>query len=187
MDALLFGKEYPAGHLLNFPEKLTLGLDFFFSKTKQRDLKVLCIHFNDLTIMQLYQIMALRQEVFVVEQNCPYLDADGKDLDAWHLMLLNEEDTLIAYTRLLPKGVSYENYPSIGRVVSSPSVRGSGIGKALMELSIEHMENLFGKIPIKIGAQCYLEKFYKSLGFEPQGEVYLEDGIPHMAMIRTPK
>ena len=154
-----------------------------------------CKPFADLTVYELYDIMALRQEIFVIEQNCPYLDADGKDLKGWHLMgrQISEENVtasetrqegqLVVYTRLLPKGVSYNDYASIGRVVSSASVRGSGAGKILMQQSIEMMEKLYPKEPIKIGAQTYLLKFYESLGFESTGEEYLEDDIPHTSMI----
>ena len=144
--------------------------------------------FAELTVYELYDIMALRQEVFVIEQNCPYLDADGKDLKGWHLMGRhifdeNTEGVLVVYTRLLPKGVSYDDYASIGRVVSSASVRGSGAGKILMQKSIAMMEQLFPNDPVKIGAQTYLLKFYESLGFESTGEEYLEDDIPHTTMI----
>ena len=105
------------------------------------------VPFQDLTVFELYEIMALRQEVFVVEQNCAYLDADGKDLAGWHLMGFNTEGVLVAYTRLLPKGVAYENYASIGRVVSSPKVRGLGYGKILMEESISRIIQLFPNQP----------------------------------------
>lgn len=141
-----------------------------------------CLTFDRLTPYELYDIMALRQEVFVVEQNCPYLDADGKDLQSWHLMGRNEEGKLVAYTRLLPKGLAYEDYVSIGRVVTSPSARGTGVGKILMQRSIEMCRHLFGNQPIKIGAQSYLLKFYESFGFQSTGEEYLEDGIPHTKM-----
>jgi ElaA protein len=142
-----------------------------------------CVPFDSLTVRELYDIMALRQMVFAVEQNCPYLDADGKDLEAWHLMLLDQKGLLAAYTRLLPKGISYDDYASIGRVVSAPHARGTGAGKAVMEQSIKQMAQLFPNQPIKIGAQSYLLKFYESLGFESTGEEYLEDDIPHTSMI----
>jgi ElaA protein len=144
----------------------------------------ICKKFNDLSLHELYGILALRQEVFVVEQDCPYLDADDKDQHSWHLMGVDEKGKLVAYTRLLPKGISYEKYPSIGRVVTSPSARGGGIGRELMEQSLWWTEQLFPKEDIKISAQCYLEKFYKSLGFEIVGAEYLEDGIPHYPMLR---
>jgi ElaA protein len=141
--------------------------------------------FQALSVSELYEIMSLRQEVFVVEQNCPYLDADGIDIHAHHFMMRNAENKLIAYTRMIPEGISYTGYTSIGRVVNSPSVRGHGIGKKLMEQTIAAMANYFGKEkPIKIGAQSYLLSFYNSLGFESTGEEYLEDGIPHTKMIR---
>jgi ElaA protein len=142
-----------------------------------------CAPFKDLSVYELYDIMALRSEVFVVEQNCAYQDADGKDLHGWHLLGLNTEGELVVYTRLLPKGVSYKNYASIGRVVNSPKVRGLGYGKILMTESIAQMKKLFPSQPVKIGAQSYLLKFYQSLGFESTGEEYLEDGIPHTSMI----
>lgn len=142
-----------------------------------------CVHFSYLTIRELYDIMALRQAVFIVEQNCPYLDADGKDLQSWHLMGFDDDKNLVAYTRLLPKGVSYENYASIGRVVSSASVRGQGAGKILMQESINQMKIIFPNEPVKISAQSYLLRFYESLGFESTGESYLEDDIPHTSMI----
>ena len=127
--------------------------------------------------------MALRQEVFVVEQNCPYLDADGKDPDSWHLMGRDASGKLVCYTRLLPEGLSYPGYVSIGRVVSSPAARGTGAGKTLMRRSIDLCRQLFGNQPIKIGAQSYLLQFYEGFGFCSTGEEYLEDGIPHTKMI----
>ncbi|MFT4758076.1 MAG: ElaA protein [Paraglaciecola sp.] len=142
-----------------------------------------CKPFSEFSLEELYEVMALRQEVFVVEQDCPYLDADGKDQVCWHLMGY-ENEKLVAYTRLVPVGVSYEKYPSIGRVITVGSVRGRGVGVQLMEASIQQCETLFGKMAIKIGAQCYLLKFYNSLGFESVGEEYLEDGIPHISMVR---
>ena len=156
-----------------------------------------CKSFAALTPAELYEAMALRQEVFVVEQNCPYLDADGKDPLGWHLFgRLTDRVTkppgesggsaglLVAYVRILPAGVSYPEYPSIGRVVTAPSVRRNGYGRELMEVAIETLYGLFGPSPIKIGAQQYLRKFYESLGFHSTGEEYLEDGIPHVKMVR---
>ena len=142
-----------------------------------------CKPFADLSVFELYDIMALRQEVFVVEQNCPYLDADGKDLPSHHLQCRNAQGKLVAYTRLLPVGVSYPTYASIGRVVSSPSLRGTGIGKMLVAESLAKIKQLFGDAPIKIGAQSYLLQFYENQGFVSTGEAYLEDGIPHTKMM----
>ncbi len=144
----------------------------------------LCLPFDQLSLSQLYAIMALRQEVFIVEQNCPYLDADGKDMDAHHLMGIDEKGQLLAYTRLLPKGIAYEKYVSIGRVVTSPKVRRKGLGKQLMEESIKQAGQIYPPADIKISAQCYLIEFYEALGFQCVGESYLEDDIPHIAMIR---
>lgn len=138
--------------------------------------------FDDLSAIELYKIMQLRNEVFVVEQNCVYQDADNKDISSWQFMGLANEK-LVAFTRLLPPGLAY-GQASIGRVVTSPSVRGSGIGKELMERSIKEIKNLFGEVPIKIGAQLYLQKFYTSLGFVQTSEIYLEDGIKHIEMVR---
>ncbi len=140
--------------------------------------------FDELTSRELYAILQLRSEVFVVEQNCVYQDMDGKDLKAWHLMGYEPDkhgEKLLAHTRLLPKGISYAE-ASIGRVVSSPAVRGQGIGRELMLKSIESIYTLYGKGPIRIGAQLYLKSFYASLGFIPEGEIYLEDNIPHIIM-----
>ncbi len=138
--------------------------------------------FDSLTPHELYTILRLRTEVFVVEQTCIFQDMDNKDQPSYHLMGW-EKDNLIAYTRLVPPGISY-NEPSIGRVVTSPAARGSGIGKLLMEKSIEETNRLYGKTPIKLGAQLYLKRFYESLGFSQSSDVYDEDGIDHIEMIR---
>jgi ElaA protein len=138
--------------------------------------------FEELSVHELYNIMRLRQEVFVVEQTCPYLDADGKDLYALHLAAY-EADSLVAYCRLLPSGISYEE-ASIGRVITSTKVRGKGFGQLLMTKAIEEIQNQFGNVPIRIGAQAYLKKFYEVFGFVDLEEPYLEDGIPHLIMLR---
>lgn len=140
--------------------------------------------FADLTSYELYDIIWLRNEVFVVEQNCVYQDADYKDLKGWHFMGRNEDGILVAYVRLLPPGVSYAE-PSIGRVVTNPVARGKGMGRILMIEAMKQCELLFGKTNIKIGAQYYLLKFYSSLGFEQTSEIYLEDDIEHIEMIRN--
>ncbi|HWI92339.1 MAG TPA: GNAT family N-acetyltransferase [Flavisolibacter sp.] len=138
--------------------------------------------FEELTPYQVYAILQLRNEVFVVEQNCVFQDADNKDQASYHLMGF-VHDSLVAYTRLVRAGVSYEQV-SIGRVVTSPTVRRSGIGRELMRQSIDSVYKLFGVQPIKIGAQLYLKKFYESFGFRRVGEGYLEDGIEHIYMIK---
>jgi ElaA protein len=142
-----------------------------------------CKAFNELSPSELYSILQLRNEVFSVEQNCVYQDCDDKDQSSHHFMGW-QQDKLVAYTRLIPAGVSYEEI-SIGRVVTSPSVRGAKIGKELMQRSIDKIHELYGESPIKIGAQLYLKRFYESLGFIQCSDVYLEDGIEHIKMIRN--
>ncbi|HSN08510.1 MAG TPA: GNAT family N-acetyltransferase [Hanamia sp.] len=126
----------------------------------------------------------MRSEVFVVEQNCAYQDLDDKDLKAYHFSGW-QDDNVVAYTRLLAKGISYEDAASIGRVVTSPSVRGKNVGKELMRQSIEKIYNLFGKIPIRISAQLYLKRFYESFSFVQISGVYMEDGIEHISMLHS--
>ena len=139
--------------------------------------------FQDLSLEQLYGIMALRQEVFIVEQDCPYLDADGKDHLSLHVMGIDEAGILQTYARLVPKGISYPQYNSIGRVITSLSYRGKGEGKRLMQYSIMQMRKLFPDEKTKISAQVYAIPFYSAIGFEETGKRYDEDGIPHVAML----
>jgi len=139
--------------------------------------------FAELSTTELYAILQLRNEVFVVEQNCPYQDADNKDRQSFHCMGW-DGDVLAAYTRIIPAGISYTE-ASIGRVVTSPGYRGLGAGKQLMELSISKTFDLFKTATIKIGAQVYLKKFYEGLGFVQCSEEYLEDNIPHIEMLLT--
>ena len=139
--------------------------------------------FDDLDLFQLYEIMVLRQEVFIVEQDCPYLDADGRDQKSIHLLGRSKQGQLLAYARVLPKGQTYKDYNSIGRVVISSTLRGKGYGHPLMQKAIEVTKAHFGDEAIKISAQAHLEQFYASLSFKRVGEEYLEDGIPHIGMI----
>jgi len=139
--------------------------------------------FEDLTPNELYSVLQLRNEVFVVEQNCVFQDADNKDQGSHHLMGWHNE-MLVAYSRIVPAGIAYDSFPSIGRVVTSPKMRRTGIGKILMQQSIKELQKLLGKAPIKLGAQLYLKKFYESFGFAQSSDVYMEDGIPHIEMIR---
>lgn len=141
-------------------------------------------HFNDLLPIELYTILQLREEVFQLEQNCLYKDIDDKDKECYHLMLLHDNE-LVAYARLVPKGMSYENYVSIGRVVSQPKYRKAGYGKQIMEAALIQMEKIFPNQPIKISAQQYLQQFYEDFGFVAIGKRYLEDDIPHIAMIKN--
>lgn len=143
-----------------------------------------CIPFDQLTLHQLYDLLALRIDVFIVEQNCPFHDADRKDFVAQHCLGFDEDGDLVAYTRLFDVNQSFDGYVSIGRVATSQKVRGQGIGQQLMTYSIAQCELLYGHQPIKIGAQQYLLKFYESFGFRSTGEDYLEDGIPHTIMVR---
>ena len=138
--------------------------------------------FDDLDTLELYAILQLRNEVFVVEQNCVFQDADDKDQGSYHLSGY-VVGKLVAYTRLVPPGYIYTE-ASIGRVVTSPAVRGTGAGKHLMQQSIQKIYDLFGPGPIKIGAQLYLKKFYEGFGFQQISDQYLEDGIPHIHMLK---
>ncbi|MEL6142288.1 MAG: GNAT family N-acetyltransferase [Bacteroidota bacterium] len=140
--------------------------------------------FYDLTHDQLYAIMMLRQEVFVVEQTCPYLDADGYDQTALHLLGTNKDGKLMAYARLFRSGQAYPQYASIGRVVTAPAVRGQGLGYQLMDQALLELIANFGPTPVKISAQAHLQDFYSKLGFVSVGEGYLEDDIPHWAMVK---
>jgi ElaA protein len=139
--------------------------------------------FDELTPHELYNALRLRIEVFTVEQNCVYQDLDNIDQHSYHLMGF-VDDTLIAYTRILPAGVIYKEV-SIGRVVTSPAIRRTGAGRLLMDESIKYVYELFGKVPIKIGAQLYLKLFYESFGFQQISDVYLEDGIEHIYMLKS--
>lgn len=140
--------------------------------------------FDGLDARELYAILQLRNEVFVVEQNCVFQDADDKDAGCLHLMAW-ENGKLIAYSRIAPPG---EIYPeaSIGRVVTSPAFRKKGLGRELMEQSLKEIEIRFGSVPVKLGAQLYLEKFYKDFGFRQTSPIYLEDGIEHIEMSMSP-
>lgn len=167
--------------------------------------------FSTLSPQELYALIRLRSQVFVVEQNCVFQDLDGKDIDCHHLMGWIDSlpapvpgsgtppggvqpphgpgtpggaaPLLAAYARIVPPGMSYPE-PSIGRVVTAPEARGRGAGKALMEQAIGQVYALFGRQPIRIGAQQYLERFYGSLGFAQTSEMYLEDNIPHIEMVK---
>lgn len=141
--------------------------------------------FSNLTVEQLYTVLTLRSEIFVVEQHCVYLDPDGKDIFALHLLGM-EKNSLVAYLRLfLPTDI--ENYIVFSRVVTARSARTKGYGKKLMRELLHYCDKNFPGIGIKCSAQHYLIKFYESFGFKAYGEVYEEDGIPHIAMQRDPK
>ncbi|QDA61296.1 GNAT family N-acetyltransferase [Hymenobacter jejuensis] len=140
--------------------------------------------YNALALNELYSLLQLRSEVFVVEQNCAFQDIDGQDEAAYHLLGRTDDGQLAAYARLFDAGKCYEQV-SIGRVVVSPAFRRFSFGRQLMNQAIAECEALFGPQPIKIGAQYYLRAFYQSLGFVQQGDIYLEDDIEHIYMLRA--
>ena len=138
--------------------------------------------FEQLTTHQLYQVLKLRVDVFIVEQACPYPELDGKDcIYGVHHLLGYKNDELIAYSRLLPKNISYPNV-SIGRVATANSHRGGGLGHKLVEQALIECEKLWPTEDIEIGAQAHLESFYRQHGFIPTSSPYLEDGIAHIDM-----
>ena len=136
--------------------------------------------FDELTAQQLYAIVQLRERVFVVEQRCVYLDADGLDLVARHLWGERDGD-LVGYLRILPAGVKYTEV-AIGRVVTAKQARGGGLGRELVQRGIDEC----GSVPIRISAQAHLEDWYKQLGFVRASAIYDEDGIAHIDMLRKP-
>ena len=138
--------------------------------------------FSELSSTEIYEILRLRSEVFVVEQDCVYQDVDNKDQKAFHVIGY-KEDAIIAYARIFDSG-DYFKLPSIGRIVVKKEQRQFKYGYQLVETSIQYILNNFVEKDILISAQTYLTKFYNSLGFEQQGEGYLEDGIPHIKMLR---
>jgi ElaA protein len=142
--------------------------------------------FSELRPDELYAAVRLREEVFVVEQQCPYQDADGRDPHAWHLLGWADDQSgrkLVAYARIFEPGVRYTE-ASIGRVVTAPQARGTGLGKALMAEALRRLDGLASGQPVKIAAQRRLEKFYLELGFRTVSSPYEEDGIIHVDMIR---
>ena len=137
--------------------------------------------FSELSTEEIYNILKLRSEVFVVEQNCVYQDIDEKDQKATHLFI-EKNNEIIAYTRIFKKGDYYKENPSIGRVVVSKKERGKELGKRIMRESILYIKNNYNNKSIELSAQKYLDKFYRELDFYAEGEDYLEDGIPHQRM-----
>ena len=140
-----------------------------------------CKSFNELTAPECYAILQLRNQVFVVEQQCIFQDADNKDQGSHHSMGW-DGDTLAAYARLVPAGIAYRE-TSIGRVAINSQFRNAGLGRELMIRSIAMIHTIFGDQSIRIGAQLYLQKFYESLGFEKISDIYIEDGIQHIEMM----
>ena len=146
-------------------------------------LKITTKTFKELTTDELYALLQLRSEVFVVEQDCVYQDIDYKDQKALHVLGF-KNDKLVAYTRLFKPG-DYFNYASIGRVIVAQNEREHKYGYDIMNASINAIKEYYNETTIKISAQTYLKKFYNNLGFEEVGEGYLEDGIPHIGMIKN--
>lgn len=142
--------------------------------------------FEDLSKEDWYAIVARRQEVFIIEQNCVYPDIDGVDLQSYHLLgwqQIEGKRELVVYLRCVFPGVKYAEV-SLGRVLSAPCVRGSGAGRELLAQGIARAEQIFPGQDIRISAQLYLERFYRGFGFERTSEPYDEDGIPHVEMLR---
>lgn len=137
--------------------------------------------FTELKVEELYKILKLRNEIFIVEQKCPYLDCDNKDFNSYHLFLEDNND-IIASLRIIEKGISYDEI-SIGRVAVKKNYRGKGISREMMLKAIKFIENNLNEDTIKIQAQSYLIGFYSSLGFKAVSEEYLEDNIPHIDMV----
>ncbi len=138
--------------------------------------------FEALSINELYAILQLRNEVFIVEQNCPYLDLDDSDQECHHISIY-DNDVLVAYSRVFKPGDKYTE-ACISRVISRQAYRKLGLGKTIVQAAIDFIHSEWNFAPIKISAQLYLQKFYESFGFEVVSETYLEDNIPHIAMLK---
>lgn len=139
--------------------------------------------FDDLSKIELYNLLVLRQEVFIVEQNCPYQDADSKDFNSHHLMGFDENKQIIAYLRIVAPDISYQEV-SFGRIVTDIDERGTGLGIELMKTGLQFTESIYGKVDVRISAQTYLVSFYEKFNFISTGNEYLEDNIPHTEMLR---
>ncbi|MFZ6675029.1 GNAT family N-acetyltransferase [Undibacterium sp. Xuan67W] len=154
--------------------------------TQSTELQWQCASLDAMTATQLYDVFAARSEVFVVEQNCVFLDMDGVDKICLHLTGWGKWDgkeAVAAYLRIVPPGVTFTE-ASLGRVITTKNFRGSGAGKELITQGLLHLEKHYPQQPVRIGAQAYLEKFYGSFGFVTVSEMYLEDDIPHVEMLR---
>jgi ElaA protein len=141
-------------------------------------------HFSELAPGDLYDIMALRTAVFIVEQQCAYQDPDGADRVSHHLWTRQSDGGIGAYLRVVPPNTKYAE-PSLGRIATSPASRRTGLGRALVLEGIARLSGMYGHVPIRIGAQKYLLNFYKEFGFASTGYEYNEDGIPHVEMVRS--
>ncbi|WP_164001652.1 GNAT family N-acetyltransferase [Pyxidicoccus caerfyrddinensis] len=144
--------------------------------------------FRELTLDELYALLALRQEVFVVEQRSIYQDVDGLDAASLHLLAYDDAGGapfLAAYLRILPPGVKHAGDTSLGRVVTSPRARGLGLGREVVARGLARLDTDFPTADVRISAQHYLQRFYEGFGFHAEGDVYDEDGIPHIEMVRA--
>lgn len=141
--------------------------------------------FSELSLAELYEILALRQRVFLIEQTCFYNDLDGLDDRCDHLWTRGADGTIAAYLRILPPGLAYPE-PSLGRVIVAASARGTGTGRELMRQGLARARAKHGPVPIRIAAQAYLERFYSDLGFRRASANYVEDGIAHLEMVAEP-
>ncbi|MGS0683255.1 GNAT family N-acetyltransferase [Shewanella sp. 125m-7] len=146
------------------------------------------LSFSELSLNELYDLLKLRVDVFVVEQNCPYPELDNKDRhdQTQHLLGVNEQGVIQAYARVLAPGVSYPD-ASIGRVIVADTARGAGVAHTLMQKAIAIVSKKWPEHNIQLGGQEHLKGFYQQLGFEAISEMYLEDGIPHLDMLLTVK
>lgn len=138
--------------------------------------------YDDLSKKEFHQIIILRQQVFIVEQNCPYQDADEKDFNSYHLMGFDKSDKLIAYLRIVAPGISYKE-ASLGRIVTDIKYRGTGLGAEVVKVGIKHTKSIFGVSELRISAQSHLVSFYEKFNFVSTGKEYLEDDIPHTEML----
>ncbi|MGM0379715.1 MAG: GNAT family N-acetyltransferase [Bacillota bacterium] len=138
-------------------------------------------YFDELNPVEVYQMLKLRSEIFIVEQECVYLDIDGKDIDGYHLLEYDENENIVGCLRILSKGATFDTV-SIGRVCVKENFRGKDIGTKMMHKAIDFIDEVLNEKSIKISAQTYLVNFYKDLGFEKISDPYLEDGIKHVDM-----
>ncbi|MEN9302640.1 MAG: hypothetical protein RL264_1069 [Bacteroidota bacterium] len=143
-------------------------------------------YFSELSTSEFHDLVAVRIRSFVVEQNCPYLELDGKDKKSYHVICRDGKGNIVATARILPPGISYGEV-SIGRVVINEEIRGEGKGHELMQQCMEFCKAEFGRVSVRISAQKHLEKFYAKHGFISTGKEYLEDNIPHVEMLFTPE
>lgn len=144
------------------------------------------LSFQELNTDQLYEILALREAVFVIEQKCFYSDLDYRDQVSMHLLGI-QDNKLAAYLRVLPKDIAYPNAVSIGRVITAKNARGQGLGKKIITEALRHIDENYTTVPTIISAQLYLKEFYTSYGFEPIGEPYDDAGVLHIKMVRDAK